>query len=132
LRALLAGFGCEIPVHPTSDLGDNFAASLRGSGSRRLMLLGHFGTFYPAGTVAERPFTVRDGRGYGPATMDMKGGLILGYYALRILRDLGFDDFAEITFVANSDEEIGSPTSRALIESEAQRMDAVRSEEHTS
>jgi len=124
-RDLLAGIGCEITVHPNSDLGDNFTATLRGSGSRRLMLLGHFDTVYPAGTVAERPFTVRDGRGYGPATMDMKGGLILGYYALRILRDLGFDDFAEITVVANSDEEIGSPTSRALIESEARRMDAV-------
>ncbi|MDI3339072.1 MAG: M20 family metallopeptidase [Sphaerobacter sp.] len=125
LRDLLAGLGCEITVHPHADLGDNFTATLRGAGTRRLMLLGHFDTVYPAGTVAERPFTVRDGRGYGPATMDMKGGLILGYYALRLLRDLGFDDFAEITFVANADEEIGSPTSRGLIESEASRMDAV-------
>lgn len=125
LQGLLKGLGCTITTHPNTELGDNFTATLTGSGERRLMLLGHFDTVYPAGTAAERPFTIRDGRGYGPATMDMKGGLILGYYAMRILVDMGYDDFAEITFVANSDEEIGSPTSRPLIESEAARMDAV-------
>lgn len=125
LRAMLADLGCEITAHPGAELGDHFVATLRGSGSRRLMLLGHFDTVYPAGTVAEHPFRLQDGKAYGPAVMDMKGGMILACYALRILRNMAFDDFAEITFVANADEEVGSPTSRKLIEDVASRMDAV-------
>ena len=121
----LEEIGCEVVVRPNAAHGDNFTATLRGHGSRRLMLLGHLDTVYPTGTAAERPFTVRDGRGYGPGTMDMKGGLILGYHAMRVLHELGSRDFAEITFLVNGDEETGSPTSRALIESEATRMDAV-------
>jgi glutamate carboxypeptidase len=125
LRAILTDLGCEITMHPHDELGDNFVATLKGTGTRRLMLLGHFDTVYPEGTTAERPFTIRDGKGFGPATMDMKGGMILACYAMKILRDIGYDDFAELTFVANADEEIGSPTSRKLIETEASRMDAV-------
>lgn len=122
---LLRDLGCEITMHPNDELGDHFVATLKGTGARRLMLLGHFDTVYPEGTVAEYPFRLQDGKAYGPAVMDMKGGDVLACYALRILRDLGYDDFAEITFVGNTDEEIGSPTSRQLIESEASRMDAV-------
>jgi glutamate carboxypeptidase len=125
LRSILANLGAEITMHPNAELGDNFVATLRGHGSGRLMLLGHFDTVYPKGTTASRPLTVRDGKAYGPASMDMKGGMVLACYALKILRDIDFNDYEEITFVANADEEIGSPTSRKLIENEASRMDAV-------
>jgi glutamate carboxypeptidase len=125
LRTLLAGIGCSIEVFPNAELGDNFTATLQGSGERRLMVVGHFDTVYPDGTTEERPFRIEGERAYGPAVIDMKGGLVLGYYAMRILRDLAPNRFAEITFVANSDEEIGSPTSRALIEETSRRMDAV-------
>jgi glutamate carboxypeptidase len=125
LRSWLESLGGSSTIHPNDELGDNFTTTLRGSGERRIMLLGHFDTVYPTGTARERPLTIEGDRVHGPASMDMKGGLVLGYYALRILRDLGFDDFAEMTYVANSDEEIGSPTSRELIQAEAARMDAV-------
>jgi glutamate carboxypeptidase len=125
LRAILSDLGFVITDYPNEELGDNFTATLRGSGTRKLMLLGHFDTVYPKGTTSQRPLTLRDGKAYGPAVMDMKGGMILACYAMKILRDIGFDDFAEVTFVANADEEIGSPTSRSLIESESSRMDAV-------
>jgi glutamate carboxypeptidase len=125
LRSILTDLGAEITIHPNDELGDNFVATLKGSGTRRLMLLGHFDTVYPKGTTAAHSLTIRDGKAYGPASMDMKGGMVLACYALKILRDLGFNDYEEITFVANADEEIGSPTSRKLIEDEAARMDAV-------
>ncbi len=125
LQEILQGLGCKIELYPNEELGDNFVARLNGSGTRRLMLLGHFDTVYPAGTTAERPLTVSGGQAYGPASMDMKGGMILACYALKILGDVGHDDFAEIAFVANADEEIGSPTSRELIEREAVLSDAV-------
>jgi glutamate carboxypeptidase len=124
-REMLESIGATSTIYPNDDLGDNFVSTLTGEGSRRLMIVGHVDTVYPTGTTSERPFTIQGERAYGPATMDMKGGLVLGYYAVRILREFGISDFAEITFVVNGDEEIGSPTSRDLIIELAGRMDAV-------
>jgi glutamate carboxypeptidase len=75
-----------------------------------VLLVGHLDTVYPLGTVARRPFTVSDGRAYGPAVLDMKGGLAVMLFALRALaatRGVG-----NVRVVLNSDEEPGSPTSR--------------------
>jgi glutamate carboxypeptidase len=55
----------------------------------------------------------------------MKSGVLLGAYAIGLLGELGFDDFAEIVFVGNPDEEVGSPTSRVIIEREARDADLV-------
>jgi len=57
--------------------------------------------------------------------MDMKGGVVLGLFAVRLLHDLGVGDLPRIVFVGNPDEEIGSPTSRAVIEDEARAADLV-------
>ncbi|HET7036330.1 MAG TPA: M20 family metallopeptidase [Thermomicrobiaceae bacterium] len=125
LARLLAGIGCELRSFPNTELGDNFTATLRGDGERRVALLGHFDTVFPRGTVAERHFTISERRAYGPGVLDMKGGLILGYHAMRILGEIARGAFAELVFVANGDEEVGSPSSRGLIEAEARRADAV-------
>ncbi|HEU5423172.1 MAG TPA: M20 family metallopeptidase [Nitrolancea sp.] len=125
LARLLTGIGCELRGFPNPELGDNFTATLRGGGERRVVLLGHVDTVYPRGTVAERRFTISERRAYGPGVLDMKGGLILGYHAMRILGEVARDEFAELVFVANGDEEIGSPSSRGQIEAEARRADAV-------
>ena len=71
-------------------------------------------------TTARWPFTVTDGRATGPGAFDMKAGLVQGLFALR-----GFDRLEAITLLVTTDEEIGSPTSRALIEDEARRARAV-------
>jgi glutamate carboxypeptidase len=97
-------------------------------------MVGHMDTVFPDGTVAERPFAVRDGRAYGPGVDDMKGGLLAGLYALRALRDLRTDTnqrsepgdwlpFRRLTFVANPDEEIGSPASMEVIRRAAEGAD---------
>jgi len=90
-----------------------------------VMLLGHFDTVYPAGTAATRSLAVRDGRAYGPGVLDMKGGLVLGIHAVELLG--GFPDLArpDLVFVLNSDEEVGSPTSRQLVEETARTADVV-------
>jgi glutamate carboxypeptidase len=107
-------------------LGDVLVARLEGSadGGRRILLIGHMDTVFPAGTARERPFRIEGTRALGPGVSDMKGGLLGGLYAVRCLQGLGFQDFGSITYVCNPDEEIGSPFSGPLILQAAGNVDA--------
>lgn len=119
--------GCAVEWVRSADpaIADTYVARLSGNGRRRVVLLGHHDTVFSGGTASERPFKTSNGRAFGPGVSDMKSGVLLGAYALRLLRTLDFDDFHEIVFVGNPDEEIGSPTSRAIIEREAEGADLV-------
>ena len=97
-----------------------------GSGPRRVLLLGHFDTVWPAGEAARRPFRILDGKAFGPGVYDMKASLLQAMFAIRALRDCGrFPAEKTVALFLNSDEEISSPTSRAAIEAEAARAGAV-------
>jgi glutamate carboxypeptidase len=123
----LTSLGAQVNVVPHDELGDTVVGFLRGSGRLKALLIGHMDTVFSDGAAAERPFTVRAGRAYGPGVDDMKGGLLCGLYALDALNayaagDDGFP-FAELTFVANPDEEIGSPSSTPVITKAAEHVD---------
>jgi glutamate carboxypeptidase len=81
----------------------------------RQMLVGHCDTVWPVGTVRQMPVRVEGDALCGPGVFDMKGGLVQMLTALRALRDLGLRPRANCVVVINSDEEIGSPDSTALI-----------------
>jgi glutamate carboxypeptidase len=122
----LGALGASVSTRQHDKYGDTVVGVARGRGSTRALLIGHMDTVFPDGTVAERPFTVREGRALGPGTDDMKGGLLCGLYALRAIAALDPDGqlpFAELTFVANPDEEIGSPTSTPVIREMAETAD---------
>ncbi len=87
---------------------------------QRILLLGHFDTVWPAGTLAGWPFTVTGGIATGPGVCDMKGGIVQMFEALSRLADP-----ERVGVLLTSDEETGSTTSRALIEREALRSGAV-------
>ena len=91
----------------------------------QILVLGHLDTVYGLGTLARMPFRLSRGRAYGPGTFDMKGGLVIALFAVDALAAAGFQPEKRIVFLWTSDEEIGSGTSRALIEREARRSDAV-------
>jgi glutamate carboxypeptidase len=91
-----------------------------GQGEPQVLVLGHFDTVWPLGTVARWGFSVTDGRATGPGIFDMKAGIVQGLYGLAALGDL---DGVEVLFTA--DEEIGGPTSRAYIQEAARRVGAV-------
>ena len=84
-------------------------------GSPRLLILAHHDTVWPQGTLAELPYTVEDGVVRGPGCFDMKLGLVQAIHALA-LADRPLDG---VTLLVTGDEEVGSRTSRALIEAEA-------------
>jgi glutamate carboxypeptidase len=80
----------------------------------RLLLLGHHDTVWPLGSLATRPFSVDDGILRGPGCFDMKAGLVMAFHAVASLPDRD-----GVTILVTGDEELGSPSSRLLIEEEA-------------
>jgi glutamate carboxypeptidase len=81
-------------------------------------------TVFDPGTATERPFAVRDGVATGPGVTDMKSGLLAGLYAIDALMAAGGLPFERLTYVANPDEEIGSPSSTPHIRETAADSDA--------
>jgi glutamate carboxypeptidase len=129
----LAGLGAAVERRPDplGRFGDTVVATFDGrpGAGPRLLMLGHMDTVFPDGTVAARPFRVDDGIARGPGVTDMKGGLLTGFHALAAIRDLGGGSFAglpfeRIVFIANPDEEIGSPSSTPHIREIAAQSDA--------
>jgi glutamate carboxypeptidase len=90
----------------------------------RVLLIGHMDTVFDPGTAAERPFAIdADGIAHGPGVTDMKSGLLAGLYAVKSLVAAGPLPFERLTYVANPDEEIGSPTSTPHIREIAAESD---------
>ena len=91
----------------------------------QILALGHSDTVWPLGTLASMPFRHKDGRLWGPGALDMKAGIAFFICAMRILRDLEVPVAHKVVMQINSDEEVGSESSRALTEKNAQRSKAV-------
>jgi glutamate carboxypeptidase len=109
------GAAVERRPDPEGRFGATVIGTWRGGpesvGGPRLLLIGHMDTVFDPGTAAERPFAVRDGIATGPGVTDMKSGLLAGVYAIKALLAAGPLPFERLTYVANPDEEIGSPSS---------------------
>jgi len=104
--------------------GDHLRAAF-GSGSRQILLLGHFDTVWPVGQLARMPLKREGGKLYGPGVFDMKAGIGLATLATRALLDRGELKDCQVVMLWTTDEEIGSTTSRGVIEAEAAKSDAV-------
>ena len=91
----------------------------------RVVLIGHMDTVFDPGTAAERPFAIDGGVAHGPGVTDMKSGLLAGLYALKaVIEEVGGLPFERVTFIANPDEEVGSPSSSPHIRELAADADA--------
>lgn len=86
----------------------------------RVLILGHHDTVFPLGTLERRPFMVEDGHATGPGVFDMLGGLVQAVHGLAAL-----DDLSGVEILVTADEEVGSRSSRALIEARALACGAV-------
>jgi glutamate carboxypeptidase len=114
-RARLEALGATVTVHPNDQgLGSTVIGELPGDdpAGPTLLAVAHMDTVFDPGTAAQRPFTIDEhGIATGPGVTDMKAGLLAGLYALAALRETGGLPLARVLFVANPDEEIGSPVS---------------------
>ena len=118
----LAPLGCALERIPGRDgMGDHLVARFKGGDGPGVLVTSHVDTVCAPGSVEIR----RDGdRQYGPGIADMKGG---GYLALCAMRNIvaeGTPLPGPVTLIYNSDEEIGAPTSHALIQAEARKHGA--------
>jgi glutamate carboxypeptidase len=119
IAAALRQRGAEVSVFPQAQTGDHVLGVFnRGAGAPILMLL-HMDTVHPAGSFAAR-YRVENGKLYGPGAFDMKASHVIALYAIQTLSALGQMPKREVRLLFTSDEEIGSHTSRALIEGQAQ------------
>jgi glutamate carboxypeptidase len=91
----------------------------------QLLVLGHYDTVYATGALAKMPFRMSAGKVYGPGAFDMKAGIVQALFALDALQQSKTPLRKRLVFLWTSDEEIGSDSSRKLIEAEARRSDAV-------
>ena len=114
----------EVERLPRDVSGDIFRAGIPGPGNAPIVLMGHRDTVFSKGEAARRPFTIRDGRAYGPGVTDMKGGLVLNAFVLAAFKKFGGNP-APLVALLTSDEEIGSPQSRGVIEETARGARAV-------
>ena len=128
VTAFLEDLGAEVDVRPDpsgrygSTVVGTFSGTPRGA---RILLIGHMDTVFDPGTAAARPFRIQEGIAHGPGVTDMKSGLLAGLYAVKaILAEAGGLPFERLTFIANPDEEIGSPSSTPHIRSAAADVDA--------
>jgi glutamate carboxypeptidase len=97
----------------------------RSRAAGQLLVLGHYDTVYARGTLEKMPFRTKAGKAYGPGIFDMKAGIVQALFALQALQQSRATLRKRIVFLWTSDEEIGSPSSRTLIEAEARRSSAV-------
>jgi glutamate carboxypeptidase len=124
LAKRLEAIGGRVTRIPSSTAGDHLRASF-GEGSRQILLLGHFDTVWPVGQLARMPIKREGGRLHGPGVFDMKAGIALAALATRAVIERDGFDGCQAVMLWTTDEEIGSLTSRALIEAEAVRSEAV-------
>jgi glutamate carboxypeptidase len=115
-----AGAGADIVI-----------GTFEGTGTRKLMLIGHMDTVYQRGILASEPYHVDGTRIYGPGIADDKGGIAVVLHALKILKDAGWRDYARLTVSFNPDEEVGSIGSGEIIAQLADQHDVVLSCEPT-
>ncbi len=121
--------GGRVKLHRHPRFGDVLEARFtalksRARAAKRILLLGHLDTVWPLGTLKTMACRVKDGRLWGPGTLDMKAGVAMAFTALEMLTEANLLRH-EVVLLLNGDEEVGSPVSRPITEELAKTCDAV-------
>ena len=114
-------FGYSASVIQNEDYGNHLRFEY-GEGERTVLILSHFDTVWDEGDLSVK---IEGDKLYGPGILDMKGGLVQAIWAIKAIKDLGLSTDNKIVFLCTSDEEIGSPSSKKIIEEAAVDSDYV-------
>jgi glutamate carboxypeptidase len=124
LAEVFERFGGQVTFYPQETAGNHLKADFAGGAGKPVLLLGHFDTVWPMGTLAKMPFHIQDGRAFGPGVYDMKAGIAMMIFALRALKEAGAAH-RPVTILLDTDEEVGSTTGRPIVEATAKDCEAV-------
>ncbi|WP_432357299.1 M20 family metallopeptidase [Sporosarcina sp. UB5] len=116
LKEIYEELGFAVDVIEEPENGNNMVITHPGSNNPTMLAVAHMDTVFRVGTASERPFTIKGDRAYGPGVIDMKASQVALVYALKALKEYNPEALEKIQIVLNGDEEIGSPTSRHIIE----------------
>ena len=129
LAAKLERLG-RLRTFPGGSYGRNLRCEFRLPGPRKrkeggILVLAHSDTVWPLGTLAQMPFRNKRGRLWGPGVLDMKSGIAFLVFAIQAVRELDVPAARGVILQVNSDEEVGSESSRPLTEEAARSSAAV-------
>ena len=126
LAAKFEALGGRPTIHKQQSAGNHVQVDFGATQHEKpVVLLGHYDTVYPIGTLTNMPCRIAQGKLWGPGALDMKGGIALMLEALGALREWHGEVPRAVTVFLNSDEEVGSDSSRKLIEALAKKSAAV-------
>lgn len=131
LQERFSAFGFSTHIDKQEDYGNHLIATHQGKAQKgpRILLIGHIDTVFSEGEAERRPFSIGQQNGKrvatGPGVLDMKSGVLIGMYGLHLLIDAQEDSYSSVTFLCNSDEEVGSPSSRPIVQELARQSNAV-------
>ncbi|MFO7953006.1 MAG: M20 family metallopeptidase [Bacillota bacterium] len=115
--------GCKVSYLDNNSYGKHALVEW-GKGPSTILVLCHIDTVCSIGEIKKRPFKVEKNLAYGPGSTDMKGGIVQGYFAFKKAIESGLPD-KKIIFLLNTDEEVGSPSSKPHIEKYAKQAEKV-------
>lgn len=111
--------GFHVTTKENEHVGNNVVIHHPTSNKPEILILAHMDTVFQKGTAKERPFTISSGKAFGPGVIDMKASQVMLYFSLKALIEKNIPSYENVEIVLNSDEEIGTKTSRPLIEERA-------------
>ncbi|WP_209124156.1 M20 family metallopeptidase [Alkalihalobacillus sp. BA299] len=123
LTEVFSKYNLTIERYPQEQYGDHIRFQL-GQGHKQILLISHLDTVYPKGTIKTMPFIVEEGKVMGPGVIDIKASYVMVYHLFDLLQDVELNDY-QIVWLLTSDEEIGSPSGKVIVEQEAGKSDAV-------
>jgi glutamate carboxypeptidase len=125
LAQVFERLGGKVTFYPQKVAGNHLKAEFGGNAGKPVLLLGHFDTVWPMGTLDKMPFRMEADRAFGPGVYDMKAGIAMMIFALRALKAAGHDGHRPVTILLDTDEEVGSATGRPIVEAVAKDCEAV-------
>ena len=115
LKAKFEQIGFIVGVIHEKEYGNHLVIQHRDANNPEIIIIGHMDTVFPEGTAKNSPFIIEGNRAFGPGVIDMKASLVSLIYALTAMKHTGKKGYQNVQILLNSDEEIGSPSSRELI-----------------
>ncbi|WP_264737597.1 M20 family metallopeptidase [Cytobacillus firmus] len=115
LRKEFEDLEMDVLVHRESEYGDHLEIKAEKDSDPKIIIIAHMDTVFPEGEAEKRPFKMIGDKAYGPGVSDEKASHVSVLYALKLLKERGSDAYKNVHLIFNSDEEIGSRKSKAII-----------------